>query len=116
VLIFLLKAEIVNDQNSKDHRRYERFPFIEEILVDGVNKCTSADISEGGLFISTIQRFEKNQLIEVVIPVKGEKISVKARVTYCQPGIGAGLAFIDTDDTVKAKIRELVESIAPKSQ
>lgn len=106
----------MNDQNSEDHRKYERFPFIEEILIDGVNKCTSADISEGGLFISTIQRFEKNQLIELVIPVKGEKVSLKARVTYCQPGIGAGLAFIDSDDTARAKIRELLESIAPKSQ
>jgi Tfp pilus assembly protein PilZ len=105
----------VNDQNNKDHRRHERFPFIEEILIDGVNKCTSADISEGGLFISTIQCFEKNQLIELIIPVKGEKISVKARVTYCQPGIGAGLAFIDSDDVLRAKIKELVESVAPKS-
>jgi Tfp pilus assembly protein PilZ len=106
----------VNDQNSEDHRKYKRFPFIEEILVDGVNKCTSADISEGGLFISTIQGFEKDQLIDLVIPVKGEKISVKAQVTYCQPGIGAGLAFIDSDDTVRARIRELVESITPMSE
>jgi Tfp pilus assembly protein PilZ len=105
----------MHDQNSDDHRKYKRFPFIEEILVDGINKCTSADISEGGLFISTIQLFEDNQLIELVIPVKGEEISVKARVTYCQPGIGAGLAFVDEDDTVRAKIRELVESVAPKS-
>jgi len=106
----------VNDQNSRDHRKYKRFPFIEEILVDGVNKCTSADISEGGLFISTIQLFEQNQLIELIIPVKGEEISIKARVTYCQPGIGAGLSFIDSDDTVREKIRKLVESIAPKSE
>lgn len=106
----------MNDQNSEDHRKYKRFPFIEEILVDGINKCTSADISEGGLFISTIQGFEENQMIDLVIPAKGEEIFVKARVTYCQPGIGAGLAFIDADDTVRAKIRELIESIVPKSE
>jgi Tfp pilus assembly protein PilZ len=105
----------VNDPDNKDHRRYERFPFIEEILIDGVNKCTSADISEGGLFVSTIQRFEKDQLIELVIPVKGEKFSVKVRVTYCQPGIGAGLAFIDSDDVLRARIKELIESVTPKS-
>lgn len=105
----------MSDRNNKDQRRHERFPFIEEILIDGVNKCTSADISEGGLFISTIQRFEKDQIIELILPVKGEKISVKARVKYCQPGIGAGLAFIDSDDVLRAKIKELVESVAPKS-
>jgi Tfp pilus assembly protein PilZ len=105
----------MNSPDSEDHRRYERFPFIEEILIDGINKCTSADISEGGLFISTIQRFEKDQLIELVIPVKGEKISLKAQVAYCQPGIGAGLAFIDSDDVLRAKIKELVESVTSKS-
>jgi len=110
-----MDKEIVNDPDNKDLRRHERFPFIEEILIDGVNKCTSADISEGGLFISTIQRFEKDQVIELIIPVKGEKISVKARVTYCQPGIGAGLAFIDSNDVLRARIKELVESVAPKS-
>jgi hypothetical protein len=107
--------EIMNDQSSEDHRKYRRFPFIEEILVDGINKCTSSDISEGGLFISTIQRFEKDQVIELIVPLKGGKISVKARVTYCQPGIGAGLAFVDMDSVLRAKIKELVDDVAPKS-
>jgi hypothetical protein len=110
-----MDGEIVSDRNNKDHRKYKRFPFIEEILIDGVSKCTSADISEGGLFISTIQRFEKDQVIELIVPVKGGNISVKARVTYCQPGIGAGLAFIDIDSISRTKIKELVDNVAPKS-
>ena len=105
----------VHDQDNKGHRRHERFSFIEEILIDGINKCTSADISEGGIFISTIQRFEKNEVIELIIPIKAEKITVKAQVKYCQPGIGVGLAFIDLNDVLTAKIKELVESITPKS-
>jgi hypothetical protein len=48
----------VNTQDNKGHRKHERFPFREDIFIDGVTQCTSADISEGGLFISTIQRFE----------------------------------------------------------
>lgn len=105
----------MNDQSNKERRGSQRFPFIEEILVDGVNKCTSADISEGGLFISTIQGFETDQEIHLVIPIKEGEISVKARVKYCQPGIGAGLAFIDVTDDLRVKIRQLVESVAPES-
>jgi hypothetical protein len=81
-------------------------------LIDGVTQCTSADISEGGLFTSTIQRFEKDEVIELIIPIKAEKITPKAQVEYCQPGIGVGLAFIDLNDVLTAKIKELVESIA----
>ena len=44
-----------------------------------------------------------------------QKITVKAEVKYCQPGIGMGIAFIDLNDEQRAKIRELVESIARKS-
>ena len=105
----------VHAQDNKGHRKYERFPFREDILIDGVNQCTSADISEGGLFISTIQRFEKDEVIDLIIPMKGEKITAKAQVKYCQPGIGVGLAFADLNDDQKAKIKELVESIARES-
>jgi PilZ domain-containing protein len=105
----------VHDQDNKAHRKHERFSFIEEILIDGINKCTSADISEGGIFISTIQRCEKGEVIELIIPTKAENIKVKAQVKYCQPGIGVGLEFIDLNDVMTAKIKELVESITPKS-
>jgi hypothetical protein len=102
----------VDAQDNKGHRKYERFPFREDILIDGVTQCTSADISEGGLFISTIQRFEKDEVIEVAIHMKKEKITVRAQVKYCQPGIGVGVAFIDLNDDQRAKIKELIESIA----
>jgi hypothetical protein len=105
----------VHAQHNTGHRKYERFPFREEILVDGVTRCTSADISEGGLFISTIQRFEADEVINLIIPVKGEKITTKAQVKYCQPGIGVGLAFADLNDAQRAKVKELIESIAQKS-
>jgi hypothetical protein len=105
----------VNTHDNKGHRKHERFPFREDILIDGVTQCTSADISEGGLFISTIQRFEKDEVIELVIPMKGEKFTPKAQVKYCQPGIGVGLAFADLNDEQRAKIKELVESISRKS-
>lgn len=107
--------KIVNNQDNQEPRKHERLPFIEDILIDGTKSCTSTDISEGGLFISAIQCFEKNEVIEVAIPMKGEKITVKAEVKYCQPGIGVGIAFIDLNDELRAKIRELVESIARKS-
>ncbi len=73
--------------------------------------CTSMDISEGGIFISAIQIFEENSILELSIPFKGDKLKVKARVVYIQPGIGIGLEFTDLSDEQKKSIKELIESL-----
>ena len=86
-------------------------PFIGDILVD-TNLCTSTDISEGGLFFSAIQYFEEGKVVEVSIPLREGNIMVKAQVKYSQPGIGAGVMFIDLNDEQRGKIKALVESVA----
>ncbi len=102
----------MDNRERMETRRHKRFPFREDILVDGFKLCTSTDISEGGLFISAIQYFEEGNVVEVSIPLNKEKITVKAQVKYCQTGIGAGLMFIELNDEQRAKISELVEGIA----
>lgn len=97
--------------NIIEHRKYERFPFREDITVDGTKMCTSMDISEGGIYISAIQIFEENSILELLIPFKGNKIKVKARVAYVQPGIGMGLEFIDLNDEQRKSIKELINSL-----
>jgi len=102
----------VHNQERTERRKHKRLPFREDILVDGTKLCTSTDISEGGLFVSAIQYFEEGNVVEVTIPLGEEKITVKAQVKYCQPGIGVGIVFIELNDEQRTKIRELVESIA----
>jgi hypothetical protein len=99
------------NQQYKEQRKYERFSFREDILIDGTKMCTSMDICEGGLYVSAMQVFEKNSLIDLAIPFKGTKVIFKAQVQYCQPGIGMGIRFVDMNDNQKAAIRELIEGI-----
>ncbi len=101
----------MDNQGINERRKRERFPFREDILIDGTRACMSMDISEGGLYISTIQSYEIDSAIDVTIPFKGGKLSVKAQVRYCQPGIGMGVSFIGLSDKQRAQIRELVEGI-----
>jgi len=101
-------------EDRKEQRKHERFPFVEDVLVDGT-KCTTGDISEGGLYISAIHAFEENKEIDVTILLKGEKVTVKANVRYCQPGIGLGIKFVDLSDEQKVKIEEVIKNLADKS-
>ena len=73
------------------------------------------DICEGGLYISVIQAFENDSVIDVTIPVKGDMVTVKAQIQYCQPGIGIGIEFVEMDDRQKAVIKELIEGLKHSS-
>ena len=104
----------MNNEDKKEKRKYERFLFREDILIDGTRMCTSMDISEIGLYISAMQSYENNSVIDITIPFKGGKLTVKARVRHCQPGIGMGVMFVDLNAEQKIKIKELIESITKK--
>ena len=95
----------------KERRKCKRYPFREEVLIDGTKRCTCTDISELGLYVSTIQSFEEEKVIKVTIPVQGKPISVKARVQYHQPGIGMGIMFVDLTEEQKAIIKDIIEKI-----
>ena len=105
----------MGDHNPKERRKHKRLPLREDILVSGTKQCTTGDISEGGLFISAIQLYEENDVIDVTIPFKGKKITVKAKVRYCQSGIGFGIMFTDLSDEQEVIINKLIEKLNKKS-
>ena len=97
--------------DQQERRKYIRYPFREEILIDGTKRCTCSDISELGLYISTIQSFEEKGIIEVTIPFQEDFLTVKAQVQYSQPGIGIGVMFVDLTEEQKIIIKEIIEAI-----
>lgn len=101
----------MDNQSPKERRQFRRYPFREDVLIDGIMQASSIDISEGGMYLSAVQQFNQGDVIDVTIPFRGEKIKVKARVQYFQAGIGMGVMFIELPEEQKAKIRGLIESI-----
>ena len=97
------------DKDPRERRKNKRIPFIADIIIDGVMKTTSVEISEGGLYVSTMQPFNENTEIDVTIPFKGEMSALKAQVLYSHPGIGIGVKFIDLNDEQRRKLKELIE-------
>ena len=80
-------------------------------MIDGAKLSSSMDISEGGLYISAMQYFEKNSIIDITIPLKEAELTVKVQVKYSHPGMGMGIMFIDLNDEQRAKIKKLIEGI-----
>jgi hypothetical protein len=105
----------MKNYDGEERRMSRRFPFREDILIDGAKQCTCNDISEDGIFISAIQIFDEGEMIEVTIPFGEERITVKGQIKYCQQGIGMGVMFHDLNDEHKVKIKTLVDRISANS-
>ncbi len=102
--------------DSQDERRYyRRYPFTENILIDGMKICRSTDISEGGIFVTAIQHFEENELIDITIPFKDCTTKLKGRVRYYQFGIGMGIMFVDLTDEQREQLMKIIEDITVTS-
>jgi len=84
-------------------------------MIDNGVPCMSNNIGEHGLSVSTFQTFVKNSIISVDIPFQGEKITVLAKVKYCQRGIGMGVEFIDLNDEQETKINRIIEYLKNSS-
>ena len=103
----------MGDQEQKERRKYKRFPFREDILIDNVMQAYSQNISQDGMFLCAANPPEKDSIITVTIPLK---LTVKAVVRNYQPGIGTGIKFIDMTDDQKILIKQLIEEIKPESE
>jgi hypothetical protein len=100
----------------REQRKHKRFLFRADMVVEGTNTCSSMDISESGVYLSTIQYFEENHLVNISIPLDRENLAIKGEVKYCQPGIGMGVMFVGLSDEQRVKIRELVKRLEGKDQ
>lgn len=103
----------MGDQEQKERRKYKRFPFREDILIDNIMQAYSQNISQDGMFLCTANPPEKDSVITVTVPLK---LTVKAVVRNYHPGIGMGIKFIDLTDDQKIMIKQLLEEIKPESE
>ena len=101
------------DPEQKERRKYNRFPFREDILINNIMQAYSQNISQDGMFLCTANPPEKGSVITVTIPLK---LTVKAVVRNYQPGIGMGIKFIELTDDQKIMIKQLIEEIRPASE
>lgn len=95
----------------KRQRTRDRVPCKLNIFINDSLKCNAFDINEGGLYITTIDTFAAGSVVRISLPFKGDRLVVSGRIKYCHEGIGMGIMFIDLDDPLKGKIKELLQSI-----
>ena len=103
----------MDNQDTEELRKYERFNFREDISIDGA-RCTCMDISESGIYVAA-QYLAPGVIVDITLPFKDRYITIKGQCQYCENGFGAGINFIDLNDTNRAIIKQLIHSISRTS-
>ena len=94
-------------------RKHKRVKFKQKVLVDNQIMVEALDISDGGLFLHTGRSFDDGSIVEVGIPTKPGNFDFKvlAKVQHNHRGIGMGMQFVDLDDSQKAELEKLIDSL-----
>ncbi len=96
----------------KNTRKKDRVHCNLEIVINESVRCKAFDICEGGLYVYTDQSLSPRSAVRACILSKGKTIEVMCRVKHSHEGIGLGLMFIDLDEKLKVKIRQLIDDIS----
>jgi hypothetical protein len=99
------------DRPRKRQRIKERIPCTIDLMINDSIICKAFDISEGGMYVLTGHFFNPGSIVKISFLFRDEKIEIPAKVRYYHEGVGIGIMFIDLDDTLKGKIKELVKNI-----
>ena len=99
----------------EERRRYERQRYVVDLYFDGQDQTGVAslrEISLGGLYMNTTANFSEGDLLHLSIFFKeDEQFVAKAQVVYVNPGVGAGVKFVEISDADRALLeRKLSKS------
>ncbi len=109
----LSASPAVTAPSGAQHRRFVRVPFNREIdVVGSLGGNRASDISMGGIYLETRSAWRVGDTVDLNFRLRPAEppIHVSARVVYVDPGVGAGLDFIDPPAEVRGAIRHYVES------
>ena len=95
-------------------RQHERVPFLTEVVLEfasGKREARISDLSEGGCYVESWAGVNPGDTVrfEMQTPA-GESLPVVGEVTHAFEGMGFGVKFLDMNEAMRLRIRELVEA------
>ena len=100
---------------SDERRKLKQVVLRKSVTINGSLKAMGLDLSEGGLYVHTGASFKEGTLVNLLVPLDEEDISVKARVQQTQEGVGMGLTFVGLGPMERACIRGFIDDSSAQS-
>ena len=104
-----------------ERRRFERAPINTQVEFELTNSSSGpsrvrkhmANISSGGLFISTEEpiRAGTRMVVRFELPSNKHRVIAVSRVTYVKKGLGLGVEFVSLDDEDREEIEAYITTL-----
>ena len=106
------------DVNRRSFPRYPVSSAVDAVDVHGGCKTTGrlSDISRNGCYVDTISPFEVGVALTLTIVREKQSIKTRAKVVYCQIGMGMGLSFTTTEPEQTALLLAWLEQLGGGEQ
>ena len=101
------------DNALRDKRQSDRKKLIVDVRFEGGDTTgisSTENISIGGLFIKTNQKFEEGTPLHLTLTLDGTEVSINGFVVFVEEGHGVGVRFEDlspnTEELIKREIQK----------
>ena len=96
-------------ENSEKKRRKERVLIVQEVKINGGVSAQAIDLSTEGMYITTLEKFEKHATITLSFWLEKQPIEVKAKVIHLHEGVGMGVRFIGLTPDILSELKKYIE-------
>ncbi len=104
------------DFSFRERRAYPRYPFEADAEISGMGSdarlaTRTPEVSLGGCFVETPYAFLPGTQIQLRILTEKRSFETPARVAYSHPGIGMGVAFMETGPGQRKVLEDWVNEL-----
>jgi hypothetical protein len=108
-------------RNSAERRSSPRSAFTAEAVTvepkSGARiEAHTSDLSLGGCYVDTMNPFPAGTELQLRLTAEGKSFHAKARVAYCQIGVGMGLAFTTVEPEQLSTLEKWFAEIRGETQ
>ncbi|HYA97495.1 MAG TPA: PilZ domain-containing protein [Methylomirabilota bacterium] len=102
--------------SARERRAFARYPFVAESeIVDLRSRiqisARTSEISLGGCYVETMNPLLAGTAIYIRLLTAKGTFETNARIAYVQPGIGMGVAFLDTPPEQRRVLESWIEPV-----
>jgi len=90
--------------------RKKRIRINTDVIVNGLKRAESLDLSQDGMYVFTSHTFVNGLNVNLEFELAGEGYDIRADIVHAQQGVGFGVNFVDIDLPTAEKLKAFVNS------
>ncbi|MCW5958925.1 MAG: PilZ domain-containing protein [Pyrinomonadaceae bacterium] len=109
----MASLDSINEDHHAEKRDSDRRKLIVDVHFaggDATGIANTKDIGEGGLYMKTNTPLNEGAFLVLRLTIGGKTLRLEGKVVHSDPGIGAGISFINISESALELLRSEIEA------